>query len=127
MAMQDFRRLIFGLALLTFVAGCAGKKRDFGEVEGLRPEEGSTAVALPQDAAASGSNPSTPGSAEGELEAVLPLDPGRALPLGASCVEASQCDSGTCVDGVCCRTSCDTVCTRCDAPGQEGECSVTAK
>lgn len=122
--MQTFRSLIFGLALLTFVAGCAGKKRDFHEVEGLRPEQGRTEDALPQDAAANGSSASTPG-AEGELEAQLPLDPSRALPPGARCVEASQCDSGTCVDGVCCRTSCDTVCTRCDAPGQEGECSVT--
>jgi hypothetical protein len=38
------------------------------------------------------------------------------LPLGASCVEAKKCDSGFCVDGVCCNQPCDSgVCSVCSS------------
>ncbi|MGZ3422150.1 MAG: Kelch repeat-containing protein, partial [Polyangiales bacterium] len=38
---------------------------------------------------------------------------------GAACSWAGECASGTCVDGVCCATTCGA-CLRCDIPGKEG-------
>ncbi len=45
-------------------------------------------------------------------------------PLGVVCTSGGECDSGFCADGVCCRSSCDTVCSRCDNPDGPGECTV---
>ena len=41
---------------------------------------------------------------------------------GSSCSSAGQCDSGYCVDGVCCNSSCNGACTACDVAGQRGTC-----
>lgn len=49
-------------------------------------------------------------------------DEGARFPLGASCDSASQCESGSCVDGFCCNTACTGQCAACDSPGQEGRC-----
>lgn len=38
--------------------------------------------------------------------------------LGTTCDEAAACDSGFCVDGVCCRTACDGICAVCDGLGE---------
>lgn len=40
---------------------------------------------------------------------------------GDECQNAGDCQSGECVDDVCCATSC-TECEICDAPGMEGQC-----
>jgi MYXO-CTERM domain-containing protein len=44
------------------------------------------------------------------------------LPLGAPCAGGDQCQSGSCVDGVCCNDACEGPCGTCKAPGQEGLC-----
>jgi hypothetical protein len=51
---------------------------------------------------------------------------------GGLCAEDLQCESGLCVDGVCCQTACNGPCERCDevpglctpASGASGECGV---
>jgi hypothetical protein len=43
--------------------------------------------------------------------------------LGASCQMAGQCQTGFCVDGVCCDTACDTECESCALMAKEGNCS----
>ena len=44
-------------------------------------------------------------------------------PLGAPCAAASDCNSGACVDGVCCDVaSCTGPCRSCNIPGAEGSC-----
>ncbi len=43
------------------------------------------------------------------------------LELGRACADANDCDSGHCVDGVCCETACDGPCRDC---GSDGRCSV---
>lgn len=48
------------------------------------------------------------------------------LSLGETCGEHSQCQSGHCVDGVCCETACDEVCAACNQPDNVGECVATA-
>jgi hypothetical protein len=49
--------------------------------------------------------------------------------LGSSCGAATDCTSGFCVDGVCCESACQGVCTqcqagtgRCIAPADDGAC-----
>jgi hypothetical protein len=41
---------------------------------------------------------------------------------GSACSWGGECTSGTCVDGVCCATTCGS-CLRCDIPGTEGTCN----
>lgn len=43
---------------------------------------------------------------------------------GTGCNESSQCESGFCVDGVCCESACSGVCAACDVAGAEGTCAA---
>ncbi len=45
---------------------------------------------------------------------------------GAACGSASDCDSGFCVDGVCCNRACDGQCEACDNAKQPGTCSAVS-
>ena len=38
-------------------------------------------------------------------------------PLGATCQDKGECESGFCADGVCCESPCDGVCQQCSADG----------
>jgi MYXO-CTERM domain-containing protein len=56
-------------------------------------------------------------------------DSGRCVPIlgsGATCTDGVECQSGMCIDGVCCGTPCDGTCVSCTLPGHEGECSPIA-
>lgn len=44
--------------------------------------------------------------------------------LGETCSGAAQCQSGQCVDGVCCNSACPGACDRCNLAGSIGQCSV---
>jgi hypothetical protein len=41
---------------------------------------------------------------------------------GESCDNTTQCQSGYCVDGVCCNSACNGRCARCDIAGHVGQC-----
>jgi len=41
---------------------------------------------------------------------------------GESCTTESECTSGFCIDSVCCDTSCDSLCQKCDIAGNLGLC-----
>lgn len=41
---------------------------------------------------------------------------------GQVCATADDCDSGQCVDGVCCESSCEGPCRSCNVPGSPGRC-----
>jgi MYXO-CTERM domain-containing protein len=43
-------------------------------------------------------------------------------PLSAQCGANVQCESGNCVDGLCCDLPCDGQCQACDLPGFPGKC-----
>ena len=45
-------------------------------------------------------------------------------PTGQPCGNGSQCGSGFCFDGVCCKTDCSGVCQTCAAQGSVGTCMV---
>lgn len=42
---------------------------------------------------------------------------------GKTCAMTSECLTNLCVDGVCCNTSCTTVCQACNVAGKLGQCS----
>ncbi|MGM0577009.1 MAG: lamin tail domain-containing protein [Myxococcota bacterium] len=42
-----------------------------------------------------------------------------------TCGRDGHCDSGYCVDGVCCNNACDGQCERCDLSGSKGTCSFS--
>ncbi len=51
---------------------------------------------------------------------------GQCLPLqdGETCSNDGQCQSGQCVDDVCCSSSCTGQCEACDVAGNEGTCTA---
>jgi hypothetical protein len=42
---------------------------------------------------------------------------------GQSCPDSSQCESGFCVDGVCCESACTGACRSCNLAGSPGKCT----
>jgi hypothetical protein len=49
--------------------------------------------------------------------------PEKTKSLGAACGCHDECDSGSCVDGVCCSSACNGTCQACNVPGKAGTCS----
>ncbi len=45
---------------------------------------------------------------------------------GGGCTANTECDTGLCVDGVCCETACDGQCQACNEPNQAGTCVTVA-
>jgi hypothetical protein len=43
-------------------------------------------------------------------------------PVGKPCTASGQCQSGFCIDGVCCSTACNQTCYSCGQPTFEGTC-----
>lgn len=48
-------------------------------------------------------------------------------PLGASCMEDSECLSESCADGFCCNDTCAGACEACNTAGNAGKCLAVAK
>jgi len=69
---------------------------------------------------------------EGPPATDLPVDNGQdseskaPLAVGAACAVAADCDSGFCVDGVCCHDACNGPCVSCAKLGNEGTCTPHA-
>src|SRR5690606_38143508 len=47
-------------------------------------------------------------------------------PLGETCGSTDECESGHCVDGLCCDRACDGQCEACDGAGSLGLCAPIA-
>ncbi len=47
---------------------------------------------------------------------------GTSLPLGSTCSAGTQCQSGFCVDSVCCENSCASACQSCNLAASRGYC-----
>jgi hypothetical protein len=43
---------------------------------------------------------------------------------GVACGLSGECESGLCIDGVCCESKCDGMCMACNVPGKMGTCSL---
>lgn len=46
--------------------------------------------------------------------------------VGNACTKPDDCESGNCVDGVCCNTKCTDACKSCNNEGSKGICSDVA-
>ncbi len=58
------------------------------------------------------------------------IDAMGAAANGAACVSSSDCDSGHCIDDVCCASSCDGTCMACSAAktgAADGTCAPIAE
>jgi hypothetical protein len=64
-------------------------------------------------------------AAVADLAAAADLAP-RMLHQGQSCTAHDICDTGNCVDGYCCDTSCAGACSACNIMGSEGTCSAVS-
>jgi len=95
-------------------------------------EVGVPPVDAPVDVAADGPADSAPDLA-GPMDVAPPRDVtpeapsclfagGCNLPLGATCGNNAQCQSLSCIDGVCCDNACNGVCRACNLPGHIGTC-----
>jgi hypothetical protein len=68
---------------------------------------------------------STPFDSNKDFRTCARVDTWTSQIFGGSCTATSQCESGqTCVDGVCCQTTCSGTCKRCDATGSVGKCTT---
>ncbi len=47
-------------------------------------------------------------------------------PDGTACLDSEPCQSGHCVDGVCCDSACDAPCESCAVAGKQGTCTPFA-
>jgi len=45
-------------------------------------------------------------------------------PIGATCGNAAECNSGFCEEGICCGTACTGTCRSCALPGSMGTCTA---
>jgi hypothetical protein len=43
--------------------------------------------------------------------------------LGSACIADNECQTGFCVDGYCCNTTCNSTCYTCNQMGHQGTCS----
>lgn len=50
-------------------------------------------------------------------------DSSSGFALGQTCTGKEQCASGNCVDGVCCQSTCNSVCMVCNLPTSTGQCA----
>ncbi len=65
------------------------------------------------------------GAPRGDRDACSTCDAGvcsEVGTLGSACGDDSLCESGFCVDGVCCERACRGTCKACGEPGSEGMC-----
>jgi hypothetical protein len=89
------------LVLVSLTASCTSLLGDFKSAEGTA--DGSTNDATTVDGQTS----------EGGGD------------LGKACASATDCTTGqSCTDGVCCESSCDGVCEKCNLPGSMGTCTA---
>jgi hypothetical protein len=63
---------------------------------------------------------------DGAATAAITLAVAPLVPDGGACAAPIECESGFCVDSVCCETACAGPLQRCDLPGREGTCVATS-
>ncbi|HVR64105.1 MAG TPA: hypothetical protein VMU50_19535, partial [Polyangia bacterium] len=79
---------------------------------------GGATVGGADDAGTTGS----PGGMSGTDDAAAADVPPPLSPVGVACAQDVDCDSGFCVDSVCCTSRCDGTCQSCNLTGSPGLC-----
>jgi hypothetical protein len=113
------RRIVWAMGVMVGL-GCEPKQRDFVPLEDRDQQRGGAEASINPLLAAPGQ-----GGASSEGVAAVGFEQPRS-PLGTGCQTGTECDSGFCVDGVCCNTPCADICATCGVPGSEGTCSPAA-
>src|SRR5690606_8798909 len=108
-------------ALVAIVSGCG--PGDSCDVRRVCPTSGAGG----DDASSGAGVGASPGGIGGAGGHTAGGGGATLTPLGETCAGGSECDSGFCVDGVCCSGSCDGACQACDLVGVEGMCSPHAE
>ncbi len=88
-------------------------------------DDGPTDAASDTDADDAATVDAVMGDAASDAPADAPYD-GPPKTFGAPCASSTECQGGHCVDGVCCSTTCQTDCWRCDGAGTAGSCTLVA-
>lgn len=109
-----------GGSAVTAVGGSTGGAEVGGAGGGGAGGAGSAGFDAAQaDGPADSDNNAQPDGAGGDRSRAL-------LARGDVCQVASDCDSGFCVDGVCCESSCTGSCVSCSLQGFPGQCRPAA-
>ncbi|AKT37388.1 uncharacterized protein CMC5_015240 [Chondromyces crocatus] len=111
------------LTMVLVTAGGCGLLSGLSDYERLRGDAPSTPSG---GSGGSGGDATTTGGGQGGTAG----QGGTNLEVGEPCGTASQCQSGFCVDGVCCDTACNATCQACSATakgaGEDGTCGNAA-
>jgi hypothetical protein len=89
---------------------------------GMQPETGGV------DGGAAADQPERDSARAGDDKAARDGEASETGPaaFGAPCARPTECQSGFCVQGVCCRTACTETCHTCNAPSSAGACVPVA-
>jgi hypothetical protein len=82
------------------------------------------AVNITRDAAADPMYSSPDGGGDRNSDASADVVVAQPLANGSACQRGGECESGNCVDGVCCESTCTSLCRSCGLPGSLGHCSL---
>jgi len=124
------RAYIAALAAAALVSGCKASTegyctRDEHCLEvgvGLVCERATHRCIPPPDVGADSWVPPPDGGPPDGVPDLMPDGP-TTLENGQPCGDQDQCQSGHCVNGVCCNEACQGTCVGCDVAGSEGTCS----
>ena len=102
-------------ALLPAGGGCVTKPVNSRVI-------GASDARRPVDARPGPDGPADPEDGDGGL----PDGPEPTISAAGPCERGEQCESGYCVDGVCCNVACSGSCVSCTQPNRVGECFPVA-
>jgi hypothetical protein len=105
---MTYPRPLLVVILASIVAGCGGAAHTTGGGAQPPPDEQEPDAAPPPD--------NTPPP---KMDAAAPVGSAN----GQKCTSRTQCESGNCIDGVCCDTTCTGTCRACDIAGSVGTCT----
>lgn len=140
--MKDLARVAVAAVLLA--AGCVNLERPpelsvLSPPDSAMPDRAATAdvadsAAAADLAAADAAEPAPDGGPAPKGPDAAPDAPGGGTDVavqlrsnGEACSTTGQCQSGNCVDGVCCVTACAGDCYACNVPEMEGRCVPAAE
>jgi len=115
-------RLLLAMAFGVVVTVSAGACRvdDGGLIEVSTDDDDD--VAAPGGQTGAGGSGGTSGGGRPVADRCDP--PEELLVRGEACTCHDACESGHCVDGVCCASACDQTCEACNVQGSEGSCAA---
>jgi hypothetical protein len=102
--------VVASIIALAAVAGCSGGSNQMHIDGGVTKDSGVTKKDM--------------GMVQPGTDAGSPVDhsTGGTTQIGQSCKVGTDCSSGFCADGVCCKTACTGTCETCAAAGNVGTC-----